>query len=185
MIFIVSGSPKGMLKTPENLISFNEVSLVNTTLDHWPLLMRIRVHADQCQFAPSPQSILRELTFKRATNSTKMHAVSIFHRNELAGLFTYLWSQQQTVWFGGFQVHQDFQATGIGKIALMRLFISLLETTQFQTIQLDVHRDNLNALRFYQRLGFRLLEMQQTSNNLTWQMEINRETVIKAIARYN
>jgi len=71
------------------------------------------------------------------------------HRQELA-------DGKQRAYLYGFRIQQAYQDHGVGSRLLEKVEIDLMRR-RFRWITLNVGRQNLKALRFYERHGYRII----------------------------
>ncbi len=160
------------------------VSLSDVTAAMWKKLFLLDVHSDQKHFIPSMNKIYADTTFRSTSHpafESECQAVGIWENNVLVGLFTYLWVDKHTIWFGGFQISAQKQASGIGKQAFLMFLNELLAVEHFHAIGLDVVEANIHAMRFYQRLGFSLTSYNPDGAFSKWNMNMSRKKIQKLL----
>ena len=84
------------------------------------------------------------------------HIVALEEIEIVGTLFYY--SKDKTSFITHFSVLPKYERLGIGS----RLFNKLLEKTQNQDIELEVHPSNKKAIEFYQKLGFLIISAENS-----------------------
>ena len=137
-------------------------------------MRQLSLFEHQQGYVPSTEKIYQRVS---EPESCDFDVITVFNDNKIVGMFTYQWETSTQVWFGGLQIDKTAQSGGAASQAMQQFFQFLLEKPRFSAVRLNVDRENVTTMRFYQRLGFELDALIEHNNKLSWLMTLHRATL--------
>ncbi len=117
-------------------------------------VLSLRVNKDQEGFIETTEQCLKE-----AEELSIWRPFGIYDENLLIGFAMYGFFEnegtQGRVWLDRFMIGKEHQGKGYGKVSLTLLINELYEKYNCDEIFLSIYEDNINAIRMYEKLGFR------------------------------
>jgi ribosomal protein S18 acetylase RimI-like enzyme len=128
---------------------------------------QINMHQIETYFSKLSQEFLTELKsqvklekYLIKIEKLSNHIVALEEIEIVGTLFYY--SKDKTSFITHISVLPEYERLGIGS----RLFNKLLEKTQDQNIELEVHPNNQKAIEFYQNLGFLFISAENSYHRM-------------------
>ena len=134
-----------------------EVTLRDITDDNWMQAARIEHAPEQAGFVAGPMEILALAYVGRHRNA---RAQAICAQDKLVGLLLVEDLAQEPVCYHLHELLVDrrHQGQGYGSRAMQLLMEELRREGKFPRVEVCVHRQNTNAIEFFQRNGFVLTD---------------------------
>ncbi|WGV58078.1 GNAT family N-acetyltransferase [Brevibacillus brevis] len=119
-------------------------------------ILQLRVKKDQTSFIESPQKCLQD-----AKACSYYQSVGLYTDKDLVGFAMYGEFPgedeiaDKRVWLDRYFIDHRYQGYGLGKQSLEALIQHLVKQYNCEKIYLSVFKDNVQAIRIYQKYGFK------------------------------
>ena len=90
------------------------------------------------------------------------HLFSIFHEEDFIGVIQEIRIDEDNIHIGRFLINPQKQGMGLGTAALKGFMEILFENKHIRSITLTVFDHNQEAIRLYEKLGFKIAETVET-----------------------
>ena len=149
------------------------------TSQDWGEFNRIELFSVQEPFVPTPQKIQAQYIFERNNGKPPFEIYLIKLDEKIVGFFTLTMTENNYLWFGGFQVDRLFQQCGAGRAVIKNIFHLIAKCPEYQGLMLNVQCRNKSTVSFYKRMGLEYSGMMKVNDESTWLMKITRKNVIQ------
>jgi len=132
------------------------LGLRTITKENWIKAISLRVREDQEKFIASNAVSLAQLNFL-----SNFHAKGIYHGDEMVGFTLYgIDEDDHGYWIYRMMIDQKHQGKGYGTKAIKLVIddIRASKEDRHQTITLSYEPTNIQAKRFYEKVGFQEIE---------------------------
>jgi diamine N-acetyltransferase len=150
------------------------INLQKVTRDNWEEAMKLQVRDDQTSFVPSVAVSLAKVYIKPDGDQVEYLPFAIYDGEKMVGFIMHAYEEQTTYsyWINGFIIDASQQGKGYGRAAFLEMIVWIQEKfAQCSEIRLTVHKENLNAKKLYETLGFKKTT-QMFGDEEVWRLSI-------------
>ncbi|NFA59677.1 GNAT family N-acetyltransferase [Clostridium sporogenes] len=120
------------------------------TIKNWRCVVNLKVNENQQNFIESNAYSLAECKF-----IPQWHPKSIYYNNDLIGFAMYGYFEKENhLWLDRFMIDYKYQNKGYGKASLNLLVNTMLKEYKCNKIYLSIFKDNIEAMKLYEKFGF-------------------------------
>ncbi len=139
--------------------------------EKWDIVKELSVYNEQSHFIETSEQCLNDA--KNDAYNMKWNFYGIYANHKLIGFAMngenrILFYKQ--VWLDRFMIDKKHQGKGYGKKSITLILEKMREDYRCKKIYLSVHEDNYNAIRLYEKLGFKktLFKDPKGERIMTW-----------------
>jgi diamine N-acetyltransferase len=138
-----------------------KLELKKVTRENWEEAMDLRVKEDQAIFVPAVAVSLAKVYIKPDGDKVEYLPFAVYDGEKMVGFIMHAYEEHtsHSYWINGFIIDSKFQGRGYGRAAFNKMIEWIKNKfEQCSEIRLTVHKENHNAKKLYESIGF-----QQTS----------------------